>query len=65
MCKKKEELINLFLRLSVSVLAIFLCIRLSAQNSIDSSIKQQVYWLENSVDTNDLFHDPVQIRHAR
>lgn len=58
MCKKKEGLINLSQRLSVSVLAIFLCIRLSAQSSIDSSIKQQVYWLENSIDTNELFHDP-------
>lgn len=48
----------LFQHLSVSVLVIFLCIGLNAQNSVDKSIKQQVYWLENSVDTNELFHDP-------
>ena len=58
MCKKKVGLGIFFQRLSVSVLAIFLCIGLSAQNSTDPSNKQQVYWLENSVDTNELFHDP-------
>ena len=58
MCKKKVGLGTLYQRLILSVLTIFSCIGLNAQTSIDSGFKQQIYWLENQVDSNDLFHDP-------